>query len=163
MRRMSWVLVMLLISRCLQSLSEAIPEIEGEVNAFRYSLTPDAAECHSLQAHHTSSHTSAALHTGRAPLRNIHNRGNAGTPHGGAEVRGGGVRSEGPAEDGLERAHAAKDRLQRLLATINHRPRECANAVLQLAAAVTAVPPPAWEARPSFPSYHSLNSTVARE
>jgi hypothetical protein len=139
----------------LQCLSEAIPDIEDQVNAFRYSPTQDAAESRSLHAYHASPTPAAAPQvsdttTARAPLRNIHNRSNVRLSAGGGN--GGEGRGVAHSEEGLERTHAAKDRLQWLLDVINERPAECGGAVLRLVSAVTALPAPAWEVRPCPPA-----------
>lgn len=138
----------------MQALSEARPGLEAAVNAFRHSLTPDAAEHRALHGQSTPhGHPGAAPAASRAPLQNIHNQPSAAADGGG----GGGAW----ADDAAARGGAAKERMARLLDIVNEQPGDCTDALRRLVAAVAAVPRPAWEVWSTSLSPHARAARFA--
>ena len=108
------------------------------MNAFRHSLTSDAAEHRALHP----AHAPAAPRQGggaRAPLQSIHNQP--------ASADGGGGAWGGDDAAGARGGGGAKARMERLLDVINQQPGDCTDALRRLTAAVAAVPRATWEVR----------------
>lgn len=139
----------------MQAVREAIPSIDQDLNSQLFQRTSDgtAASVSRGSVSRAGSTSSYGRDENRAPNRAEHANGAKGavTPQTSSASSG----SNGIAQMVLtdaERLKVTRERMERLLQSINDNPRHCAPALVQLRSAVRAVPDEVWLVRVSLRS-----------
>lgn len=146
----------------VQTVREVIPTIDQDINTQLYQRTSEGAPV--AQSRGSASRAGSAGSCGRdenrAPNRAEHSNGAKGRAA---------APQAGPADNGVvpvvlsdaERLKVTRERMDRLLQSINDNPRHCAPALVQLKSAVRAVPDEVWMVRLSLQAVRAGGRVVA--